>query len=104
MLKFIETEYLVALAMVSMGRKTVTYGELNYFRSSVINRTKNRGLNVMFLFGTNYLDRMADNYRELFLVDKEEYSVRSLVSHKTLIQRLVAYVPNEILKAVYDVP
>lgn len=102
MTKFIGMEYLVALALIKLGKKEISLAELNKFRVNVVKAFKDKEITSVFLFSDNYAMELVRNYSDCFELVSNDTVLRRKVSNDVLISRFLAYLSNDILKAAFS--
>ncbi|MDY4131062.1 MAG: hypothetical protein SOX88_07090 [Treponema sp.] len=102
MTKFIGMEYLAALALIKLDKEEISLAELNQFRVNVVKAFENNEISSVFLFSNNYAMELVRNYSDCFELINNDSVLRRKVSNEVLISRFIAYLSNDILRAVYS--
>ena len=102
MTKFIGMEYLAALALIKLDKEEISLDELNQFRVNVVKAFENNEISSVFLFSNNYAMELVRNYSDCFELINNDSVLRRKVSNEVLISRFIAYLSNDILRAVYS--
>lgn len=101
MTKFIGMEYLAALALIRLDKEEISLSELNDFRVHVVKALEDDKISSVFLFSDNYALEMVRNYSDCFELVDNDTKLKRKVPNETLISRFLAYLSNDILRAVY---
>ncbi len=101
MKKFIGMEYLAALALIRLDKEEISLTDLNQFRVEVVKAFEANEITSVFLFSPNYAMELVRNYSDCFELINNDSVLRRKVSNEVLISRFLAYLSNDILRAVY---
>ncbi len=94
-------EYLAALALIKLNKEEMSLAELNQFRVNVVKAFENNEISSVFLFSTNYAMELVRNYSDCFELINNDSVLRRKVPNEVLISRFIAYLSNDILRAVF---
>ncbi len=100
MTKFIGMEYLAALALIKLDKEEISLADLNLFRINVVKAFKENDISSVFLFSDNYAIEIVRNYSDCFRLINGDV-LKRIVPKEILISRFLAYLSNDVLKAVY---
>lgn len=106
MTHFIQFEYLLACAMITMDARTVSMKDLNEYRGFLQKQFDDSGIDAMFLFSSKYAEEAVRNYPELFQFGDEyctTVSRKDGVADEDLISKLLSYLSVAVLQAVHTV-
>lgn len=101
MTTFIGMEYLAALALIRQDKEEISLADLNQFRVNVVKAFRQNDISSVFLFSDNYAMELVRNYSDCFELIGNGSVLRRKVSNDVLISRFLAYLSNDILRAVY---